>query len=190
MNNILLINACVRPESRTRNLADYLLSKIQGEVTIIDLYKEDIPPMDNEKIEVRNRALETGDMNHPILQYAGQFAKADIIVIAAPYWDLSFPAWLKIYIESICAVGVTFAYDEQGRPYGLCKASKLYYLTTAGGPIISDELGFGYIRTLCETFYGIKELFYVKAENLDMWGIDVEQILQKAKADIDALFAK
>ena len=61
--------------------------------------------------------------------------KADIIVIAAPYWDLSFPAQLKDYIERVNAVGVTFDYDQEGIPYGLCRAKKLVYITTAGGNI-------------------------------------------------------
>ena len=31
------------------------------------------------------------------------------IVVAAPFWDLSVPAVLKVYIENISADGVTFA---------------------------------------------------------------------------------
>ena len=31
---------------------------------------------------------------------AGQFAGADTIVIAAPFWDLSFPAALKQYMQA------------------------------------------------------------------------------------------
>ena len=36
------------------------------------------------------------------------------------YWDLSFPAALKIYIEHAAVMGVTFHYTEEGRCEGLC----------------------------------------------------------------------
>ena len=52
--------------------------------------------------------------------YARQFAEADQIVIAAPFWDLSFPAILKAYMEQITVSGITFEYIN-GRPCGRCK---------------------------------------------------------------------
>ena len=51
-----------------------------------------------------------------------QFAAADVIVIAAPYWDLMFPAVLKTYLENITVTGITFCYSDQGRPQSMCKA--------------------------------------------------------------------
>lgn len=48
--------------------------------------------------------------------------------------DLSFPARLKIYLENIYVTGIVSKYDENGRPRGLCRAERLYYVTTAGGP--------------------------------------------------------
>ena len=47
-----------------------------------------------------------------MLRHARQFRDADIVVIAAPYYDLSFPSALKNYLEAICCVGLTFYYDE------------------------------------------------------------------------------
>ena len=111
---------------------------------------------------------------------ACQFAEADIIVVAAPYWDLSFPAILKAYFEQINVLGLTFEYTEDGFPRGLCKAKKLIYVTTAGGPIISDEFGYGYVKALAQNFYGISNVCQVKAEGLDVIGADEEGILNKA----------
>ena len=42
-------------------------------------------------------------------------------------------------------VGITFQYSTEGLPVGLCKAKKLYYITTAGGNYVPDEFGFGYV---------------------------------------------
>ena len=103
--------------------------------------------------------------------------------MAAPYWDLSFPASLKTYIEHINVVGVTFAYAND-EPYGMCRAKQLIYVTTAGGPIYSDELGYGYIRELCEKFYGIKDTRYIKVENLDLYGADVEGLMNEGREKI------
>ncbi|MBQ7193498.1 MAG: NAD(P)H-dependent oxidoreductase [Synergistaceae bacterium] len=108
------------------------------------------------------------------------FASADEIVIAAPYWDLSFPASLKNYVEAINVVGLTFGYGEDGRPYGLCRAKRLVYVTTAGGPILNEAYGYGYVRELAQGFYGIPEVVLVKAEGLDIVGADVEGILGEA----------
>ena len=69
----------------------------------------------------------------------------------------------------------------------MCKAKKLIYIITAGGPIISDEFGFGYIKSLAENFYGIKDISYIKAEGLDIWGSNVQEILEKTKNDIDKI---
>ena len=185
MKNILFVNACVRPESRTKMLAEYLMEKLEGEVTVVDLEKENIQPLDEQSRQLRDQILDNQDWSHPMLKYAHQFAKADVVVVAAPYWDLSFPALLKNYMENITVVGVTFAYSNEGYPYGLCSASKLFYVTTAGGPIVSDEYGFGYIKALSQMFYGIKEVEYIKAEGLDIYGADVQQILEQAKGMID-----
>lgn len=42
-----------------------------------------------------------------MFKYAKQFAEADEIVIAAPYWDLAFPATVRIYFEAITVTGIT-----------------------------------------------------------------------------------
>lgn len=181
---ILFVNACVRKNSRTKRLANFLLNKLDDEVKEINLEKENILPLNNETLGLRTKLIESKDFNNPIFDYAKDFAKADTIVIAAPFWDLSFPSSLKCYIEAINVVGLTFEYSPEGIPYGLCNAKKVYYITTAGGKIFNNEFGFGYIKSLCENFYGIKDVIFIKAEELDIIGADVENILKKAEDTI------
>jgi len=185
--NILFVNACPRKNSRTQLLAKYLLSKMKGTVHERNLAKTSLFPLTEETIVLRENLVRQGDFDHPLLAPAKEFAAADSIVIAAPFWDLSFPALLKLYIEHINIVGVTFAYHADGKPYGLCKAKKLYYVTTAGGPIINDAYGYGYVQALAQNFYAIADTYCVKAENLDVEGANVESILYHAKHDIDTL---
>ena len=91
---------------------------------------------------------------------------------------------LKQYFEQINAIGITFKYTEEGYPIGLCKAKKLYYVTTAGGMFFPEEYGFGYIRALAENFYGIKECIMFKSVGLDIDGADGEQILMECEKAI------
>lgn len=184
MDKILYINACVRPESRTRKLAEIILERLHGEVEEVNLEKEHIEPLTKESLDHRDKLLEEGIMEAPELKYARQFSEADIILFAAPYWDLSFPASVKNYMEAINVCGITFNYTEEGFPVGLCKAKRLIYVTTAGGPVIEPNMGYEYIRNLTRIFHGIENAEYYKAECLDVVGADVQGIMEKAKAEI------
>ncbi len=177
---ILLIDVCVRKEnSRTLELAEYFLK--DREYTKLSLAEETIKPLDNAGLDERNRLLQNGDFENDRFRYARQFAQAEEIVIAAPYWDLSFPALLKTYIENICVLGVTFEYTSDGMPKGLCHARKLTYITTAGGCIPERNFGYDYVKELAETFFGIKDIHCIKAEMLDVDGQNPQKILSDAK---------
>ena len=187
---ILLIDACAREESRTRRLAEEVLRHLEGEKERLPLYEGSAYPLDENALKQRDQCLSCRSCNGQGLNYAKQFAEADEIVIAAPYWDLSFPSILKAYIENINAIGITFAYDETGQPYSLCRAKKLYYVSTAGGFVLDDDIyGYGYIKALCGRFYGIPETYAFRAEALDLEGNDPEKILEEAVGQIRLHFA-
>ena len=183
----LFINACVRPNSRTYDLASAVLKHLSGEVNEINLEQEKILPLTSSALAARDSLLRSGHLDAPSLKYAKQFASADQIVIAAPYWDLSFPASLKAFLEAVTATGITFRYSAQGFPEGLCKAKRLIYVTTAGGPILEYNLGFDYVKALSQLYYGIPQILCLKAENLDIIGADVNAILDAAKRTIPTL---
>ena len=105
-------------------------------------------------------------------------------MVAAPYWDLSFPASLKQYIEQINVTGITFMYTPEGIPKGLCKAKKLYYVMTAGGTYVPEEFGFGYVKSLAQNFYGIRKIELIKAVGLDIDSANVEEIMGKDKQEL------
>jgi FMN-dependent NADH-azoreductase len=185
---ILFVNACVRPQSRTKRLANYILQKTGQDVKELVLEKENLIPLSRKTLERRTKLASSGNFDDTMFDLAKDFAAAEKIVIAAPYWDLSFPASLKCYIEQINVIGLTFAYNATGKPYGLCKADELIYVTTSGGKILNEDFGFGYIKSLAQHFYGIKKVSYYKAENLDLIGADVESILQRTEKEIDRNF--
>ena len=180
--SILFINACVRENSRTLVLAKSILSGMSGEITEVNLNQENILPLNRELLEKRERLLRNGRRDDPMLCHARQFANADEIVIAAPFWDLSFPAILKTYIEQITVAGITFEY-KSGRPHGLCKAKGLTYVTTSGGPILTD-FGYEYIKALAKGVYGISQTKAYRAMNLDAKMIAAEDVLTRADISV------
>ena len=185
---ILLLNACVREESRTLRLAEHVLAHLDGEVTEINLEREKLRPLGAEALAQRGAILQSGALDAPMLRFAHAFAAADEIVIAAPYWDLSFPAAVKTYFEHITVTGVTFSYGADGRPIGHCRAKRLFYVMTAGGPILAPNHGFSYVRDLAAMFYGIPEAVLFSAEMLDVIGADVEERIRDAQRNIDVFF--
>lgn len=185
MEKILFINACIREDSRTLRLARHLLGKLEGSIQEINLQSENIQAISNfETIIQRGILVGNGQTDAPELKYAVQFAEADTIIIAAPYWDLAFPALLKIYMEHVTVTGLTFRYTEEGRPEGMCKARRLFYVMTSGGPAVFNY-GYDYISALCRNFYGINDITLFKAENLDIIGNDPEAIMASAISEID-----
>ena len=177
---ILFIDCCVRNDSRTKRLAEAFLKLLGGDIERIRLEDVKFPVVDEAFLTRRDMLKANGGYDDPIFDLGRQFASADTIVIAAPYYDLSFPASLKQYIEQINVSGLTFSYTPQGTPVGICKANDLYYITTAGGTFCPEEFGFGYIKALAENFYGIKNNRMIAALGLDIDGADPEKIISEA----------
>ena len=177
---ILYIDVCVRGDSRTRELGEALLSRLGGDVVRVNIGEMKFDITDEAFLKQRDSLIAKRMFDDDSFKLARQFAEADTIVIAAPYWDLSFPAALKQYIEKINVLGITFEYTADGYPMGLCKADKLYYVMTAGGNYVPEEFGYGYIKALAENFYGINEVKLIKATGLDIYGNDPEKIMAEA----------
>lgn len=173
----LYINCCTRACSRTDKLARRLLAKL-GDFEEIRPQDEGLVPLNEERLAKRSELLAKKCLSDPTLRFARQFAAADSIVISAPYWDLSFPAELKVYIENIYAVGIVSEYAPDGSPRGLCRAKELFYVTTAGGPY-NPKFSFDYIKDLAENYFGIGSAKLIMAEFLDIEGNNPEIILNE-----------
>lgn len=186
MEKILLINACVRENSRTYELAQAVLSELNGKIKEVNLEQTGLLPLTRDTLALRDQLLKEKDYDHPMFHQAKAFAEANTIVVAAPYWDLLFPASLRVYFEHVTVSGVTFYYNESGIPQSLCNGKKLIYVTTAGGPIFGN-LGFEYVKAVASGFFGIQDIRCVKAENLDIWGADVKGIMEDAKKTMDVM---
>jgi FMN-dependent NADH-azoreductase len=187
MSTVLYIKANAKPEgtSRTFQISDNFIKQYKelnpnDEIITLDLYKEGIGFLTEEGISLHRPAPGEGK-DHPILKYAYQFAEADKYVIAAPFWNLSFPAILKAYIDYVCVTGITFKYTAEG-PVGLCQGKKAVHIVARGGgysegPAAGYEMGDRYLRTIFG-FFGIRDFTTIAAEKLDVIGEDVKAIVE------------
>ena len=186
MKKLLFIDACVnRGISRTEQLAQALLKEKnqngEYEIETLNLEDEDLKLFTGKESALRESLTRAGNFEGPLFTYAKQFAAADRIVVAAPYWDFSFPARMKCYLEQICVTGLTFTFSSKGIPGGLCHADSLHYVTTSGGSIGELNLGYEYLEKLCKVYYGINETVCYTAEGLDIEGNSVEEIMKEAE---------
>ena len=95
---ILYVNACVRSESRTRRLAEKLLLKLGKPYEEIRLEEIDFFIVNEAYLNKRDQLISKGNFQDPMFDLARRFSEAETIVIAAPFWDLSFSAVLKQYL--------------------------------------------------------------------------------------------
>ena len=192
--NFLFVNACMRGEdSRTLRLCLDYIEKFKkakaGEswsFAEVDLDAADIEPLNRERLAHRDALARSRKWDDEEFALARQIIAADHILIGAPYWDLSFPSKLKVYLERCSVTGLTFIYSPEGIPHGQCRAQSLSYVTTAGSAIRDFNFGYEYVRGLCALF-GIEKIFFASAEELDIIGKDVPAIMAAAEDKITAI---
>lgn len=192
MEKLLFVDACVRGEqSRTKKLCDTYIEEFlkhhpDVEVETVTLRRGVVEPHTLEHIEERDKYVAVKDWSHPMFDLAKQFQAADYVVIGTPYWDLSFAAILKVYIEAIMVADLTFKSTETGL-VGLCRGKELTYITTAGGFIGDKNYGYDYMQGVADMF-GIPKTRCFKAEALDIVGFDAEKIVAEAMEEIRKSF--
>ena len=188
IQHILFVNACMRgrEESRTWQLSQAWLEACterwpKAEILERDLTACDLPVLTGPMTTERDARFQA-DPWDPMFAPAHEMQGADLVVVAAPYWDLTFPAALKVYLEWASVLGITFHYTLEGKQEGLCKAGNLVYITTAGGEIGDKNFGYDYLKGLSDMF-GISRTHCLTAEGLDVWENDAQAILNRAKRE-------
>ena len=193
MGKVLFVNACIKRcvPSRTLRLAKaYLAERCKDQsdgLETVDLEDLRLAPLSGRELAVREEAIQKEDFSAAVFDFARDFRSAEEVVIAAPYWDMSFPAVLKVYLEHLCVNKFTFGYGETGAPRSLCNVKKVVYITTAGGMIGAANFGFEYVKGLFAALFGVADFSFFGAEGLDIFGNDPEAIL---KAAIDKMLSK
>ncbi len=169
MKKLIVIDACMRDEaSRTRRILLPLVTELEKRYAVetVRLDGEDYQAVGRRVLAERAR----GYVPQNIVDMAKRLAAADRIVIAAPFWDMSYPAILKVFIENMSLFGITFR-DSGTRFEGLCKCEKVLYITTRGMNVQTGDPLDGatpYIKAI-SALWGLGDVVTLAAENLDYY---------------------
>lgn len=179
---LVFIDACVRQEqSRTWRIAGPIVDALRERYEITEYHlpqMADIVPLTPGSYGERTR----GETPQWAVDCAKRIAQADRLVIAAPFWDMSFPAVLKAFIEQTSLFNITFA-DDGTKCVGLCSCQKVLYITTRGMDIPTGdprEQGSPYIKAL-SSLWGLGEVVTLAASGMDYAGEEgVERKISEA----------
>lgn len=183
MKKLLYIDACIRnEESRTKKIATPIVEALKEkyDVDTLVLNKLELDIVKEELIKKRT----SGEIDSVVMSWAEMVRDADRIVIAAPFWDMSIPAALKVFFELCSIFDVTFKSDDKVC-YGNCKAEKMLFITTRGMDIPTGhelEQATSYLKAL-SWLWGIGPLTVVAAQNMDY--VSETEIEEKIKAAIN-----
>ena len=207
---LLYISVNSKPEnlSSSKMVARKFINKFlerNGDFKVeeVDLYKEHIPRLEYQYFKDRNCVITEEDAKklpekdqkeiRKIRNLCDQFISAQMYVIAAPMWSLSFPAPLKEYIDCIVQEEKTISFEKGKKPKGLLndKPRTMVYIQSSGGniPWILDPImdkGENYVAQIMKAM-GIKNVQELKVDATGTTEEERENAIREAEEKIDSI---
>lgn len=207
---LLYISVNSKPEnlSSSKMVARKFINKFlerNGDFKVeeVDLYKEHIPRLEYQYFKDRNCVITEEDAKklpekdqkeiRKIRDLCDQFISAQMYVIAAPMWSLSFPAPLKEYIDCIVQEEKTISFEKEKKPKGLLddKERAVVYIQSSGGniPWILDPImdkGENYVAQIMKAM-GIKNVQELKVDATGTTEEERENAIRGAEEKIDSI---
>ena len=207
MKKLLYISVNSKPEdlSASKTVARKFINRFlernkDFQVEEIDLYKEHIPRLEYQYFEKRNCIVNENDAKElsdkersevqKIRELCDQFINANVYVIAAPMWSLSFPAPLKEYIDCIMQDEKTIKFEgKKIEPLLDDKPRTMVYIQSSGAnipwllkPIMNK--GLNYVEDVIK-FMGIKKFEELLVEGTGFTPEEQKEAIEKACEKID-----
>ena len=207
MKKLLYISVNSKPEdlSASKTVARAFINKFLDknkdfEVEELDLYKEHIPRLEYQYFEKRNCIINEDDAKklddkgqeevRKIRALCDQFISANVYVIAAPMWTLSFPAPLKEYIDCIMQDQKTIKFEgKKIEPLLNDKPRTMVYIQSSGAnvpwvlrPILNK--GLNYVEDVIK-FMGIKKFEELLVDGTGFTKKEQHEAINKAIDKID-----
>jgi FMN-dependent NADH-azoreductase len=202
MAKVLYITANPKVEEQSFSLAAgrafldaYKEVNPQAEIIELDLYKANIPHIDEDVFSGWGK-LQSGTAFNELSaqeqakvarlgELADQFVDADLYVFVTPMWNFSYPPIMKAYIDSICVAGKTFKYTEQG-PVGLLTGKKAVHIQATGGvysegPAQAMNFADSHLRAVLG-FIGVTDVETVLVEGMAMYPDRAQEFKEKGIA--------
>lgn len=207
---LLYISVNSKPEnlSSSKMVARKFINKFlerNGDFKVeeVDLYKEHIPRLEYQYFKDRNCVISEEDAKklpekdqkeiRKIRDLCDQFISAQMYVIAAPMWSLSFPAPLKEYIDCIVQAEKTISFEKGKKPKGLLddKERAVVYIQSSGGniPWILDPImdkGENYVAQIMKAM-GIKNVQELKVDATGTTEEERGNAIREAEEKIDSI---
>lgn len=175
MSNILVIKAHPYDEDKSSTvkllhtfLDTYTEQHPNDQITIVDLYKEQIPEIDALLLDAWSAEQLTNEQKHAVQafnDYTEQFLAHDKIIIANPLWNLHIPARLKMWLDTIVVAQKTFKYTENG-PIGLIQNKKVLHIQSSGSSFNGQDPASQYINNILN-FIGIHDIEHLYIDGKD-----------------------
>lgn len=193
MSNLLVIKAHPLTAKESRSLAtldsfitSYKEHQPNSQVTVVDIFEEDIPEIDKALFEAWGKANSNQELSTEQVakltrfnELTEQFVNADKIVIANALWNLNIPTRLKAWIDTVVVKGKTFKYSETG-PVGLASDKKLLHIQSNGGSFHGSDPATQYLKTIFN-FMGVTDIQHIFIEGVDHQPEMAEEIVATAK---------
>lgn len=194
MANVLFVKANSRPAEQAVSvqlydafLASYKETHSQDEVVELDLFAENLPYYDTDKINGMFKlgkglelTAEEQAATNLVNKYLNQFLAADKVVFAFPLWNFTVPAVLHTYLDYLSQAGKTFSYTAEG-PVGLLTDKKVALLNARGGvysegPAAAVEMSVKYVQTILG-FWGVQDITTVIVEGHNQFPDKAKEII-------------
>ncbi|MFV0560631.1 MAG: FMN-dependent NADH-azoreductase [Enterococcus sp.] len=204
MSSVLIVKAhpLTSDESRslkalTTFLDSYKAAHPEDTITVLDLYNDMIPEIDEDLLSGWN-ALQTGTeftrlseaQQTKIARFnelTDQFLATDKLVIANALWNLNIPTRLKAWFDTVNVAGKTFRYTANG-PEGLVTNKKALHIQSSGGVYEGKDFASQYVKGILN-FIGVNEVDQLFIEGID-YAPDREEELMQAALDEAANLGK
>jgi len=212
VKKLLYITANPKPEnlSACKTVGRQLVNKLLKQSTDymleeVDLYADHIPQLKHIYYESRSTLISQDKIEklkpedkkevQRIIALCDQFRSADIYILAAPMWSLSFPAPVKEYLDCIIQANWTIRFDNE-KPYGILddKPRTFIYVQSSGANIpwiIRPALnkGLNYVHDMIK-YIGISNFEELLVDGTGSNDAQTQQAIEIAKAKINGLVEK
>ena len=196
---LLILNSSILGEHSTSSKLTAHFAEVwktqEREVTVRDLATDSLPSLTAESMAAWSTPYEQQSEEQKKLTNASdalieQVQAHDVLMIAAPLYNLSVPVQLKNAQDNLARAGVTFRYTEKGAEGFLGQGKKVIVVHTCGG--IFKETPADSVTPMLDHYFeflGFNDIKHVWAEGLSINKEMAQAAMTSAKAELDQLAA-